>query len=186
MSEAFEAIEELTAEALEIIGSHPEINTRPIRITHAHSVYMQGRLEEAIKLFGPFKDDKYALANLCVSLVKTKQNEKAEALLGNAENGDAFAIASLAVAMLYVSRGQIEFGVTLALRAVTEDTCTDEAWYYLKQCVASLIEKLIQRSAKMSEQLYKEVIEFLDRAMRWRVREEAALLKKVLMSLYFK
>ena len=57
MSESFEAIEELTAEALQVIGSHPEIDTRPIRITHAHSVYMQGRLDEAIKLYEPFKDD---------------------------------------------------------------------------------------------------------------------------------
>ena len=124
MSEAFEAIEELTAEALEVIGTHPEIDTRGLRITHAHSVFMQGRLEEAIDLYEPFKDDKYALANLCVCLVKTKQNERAEALLSEAQAGDTFTIASLAVAMLYLSRGQVEFGVTLALRAVIEETCT--------------------------------------------------------------
>ena len=121
-----------------------------------------------------------------MALVKTKQNERAEALLSETDAGYSFTIASLAVATLYVSRGQVEFGVTLALRAVTEENCTEEAWFYVKQCLASLVERLIQRSGKIPDQLYKEAVEFLDRALRWRVREEAALLKKVLMSLYFK
>lgn len=169
-----------------MIGSHPEIDTRSIRITLAHSIYMQGRLEESIKLYEPFTDDPYVFSNLCVALVKTKQNERAETLLRETEPGYPFTLASLAVAMLYVSRGQVEFGVTLALRVVTEETCTEEAWYYIKQCLTALIERLIQRSGKMSEQLYKETVEFLDQALRWRVREEAELLKKVLVSLYFK
>ena len=75
-------------------------------------------------------------------------------------------IINLVIGTLYCSKGNIEFGVRLVMRAldpVTETLGTD-TWLYAKRCLIGLIEKVITNSniQPLGEELFNELMIFLE------------------------
>ncbi len=75
-------------------------------------------------------------------------------------------IVNLVIGTLYCSKGNIEFGVRLVMRAldpVTETLGTD-TWLYAKRCLIGLIEKIITalNIQPLGDELFNELMIFLE------------------------
>lgn len=76
-------------------------------------------------------------------------------------------IVNLVIGTLYCSKGNIEFGVRLVMRAIDPvvETLGTDTWLYAKRCLISLIEKiLIQQPTiqPLNEEIFGELMIFLD------------------------
>jgi tetratricopeptide repeat protein 30 len=75
-------------------------------------------------------------------------------------------IVNLVIGTLYCSKGNIEFGVRLVMRAIDPvvETLGTDTWLYAKRCLISLIEKiLIQPSIQpLNDEIFGELMIFLD------------------------
>lgn len=54
-------------------------------------------------------------------------------------------IANLVIGTLYCSKGNVDFGIKLIMRAMDplKETLATDTWLYAKRCFLNLIEKLI-------------------------------------------
>ena len=75
-------------------------------------------------------------------------------------------IVNLVIGTLYCSKGNIEFGVRLVMRAIDPvvETLGTDTWLYAKRCLISLIEKiLIQPTIQpLNDEIFGELMIFLD------------------------
>lgn len=75
-------------------------------------------------------------------------------------------IVNLVIGTLYCSKGNLEFGVRLVLRALdpVSDTLGTDTWLYAKRCLLGLVEKVISQPQMLpfSAELLQELLQFLD------------------------
>lgn len=79
-------------------------------------------------------------------------------------------IVNLVIGTLYCSKGNLEFGARLVMRALDplSSTLGTDTWLYAKRCLIGLIEKIVtspmfgQQQCPIQLELYKELIAFLD------------------------
>lgn len=76
-------------------------------------------------------------------------------------------IVNLVIGTLYCSKGNLEFGARLVIRALDPvlDTLGTDTWLYAKRCLVSLIEKIVtnfQQQPPISPELKSELFNFLD------------------------
>ncbi len=75
-------------------------------------------------------------------------------------------IVNLVIGTLYCSKGNIEFGVRLVMRAIDPvvETLGTDTWLYAKRCLISLIEKILIQSTiqPLNEEIFGELMIFLD------------------------
>lgn len=75
-------------------------------------------------------------------------------------------IVNLVIGTLYCSKGNIEFGVRLVMRAIDPvvETLGTDTWLYAKRCLISLIEKILTQTSiqPLNEEIFGELMIFLD------------------------
>ncbi len=75
-------------------------------------------------------------------------------------------IVNLVIGTLYCSKGNIEFGVRLVMRAIdpVAETLGTDTWLYAKRCLISLIEKIliVTPILPLSEEIFGELMIFLE------------------------
>ncbi len=75
-------------------------------------------------------------------------------------------IVNLVIGTLYCSKGNIEFGVRLVMRAIDPvvETLGTDTWLYAKRCLISLIEKILTQTTiqPLNDEIFGELMIFLD------------------------
>jgi len=75
-------------------------------------------------------------------------------------------IVNLVIGTLYCSKGNIEFGVRLVMRAIDPvvETLGTDTWLYAKRCLISLIEKILVQPTiqPLNDEIFGELMIFLD------------------------
>jgi tetratricopeptide repeat protein 30 len=76
-------------------------------------------------------------------------------------------IVNLVIGTLYCSKGNIDFGVRLVMRALDPviETLGTDTWLYAKRCLLALIEKTITQTNNiqpLNDELYCELMIFLE------------------------
>lgn len=73
-------------------------------------------------------------------------------------------IVNLVIGTLYCSKGNMEFGARLVIRALdpVQETLGTDTWLYAKRCLLNLIEKLITTQVPLNSDLKEEILTFLD------------------------
>ena len=75
-------------------------------------------------------------------------------------------IVNLVIGTLYCSKGNLEFGVRLVLRALdpVNETLGTDTWLYAKRCMLGLVEKVISQPQILpfSPELLQELLAFLE------------------------
>jgi tetratricopeptide repeat protein 30 len=75
-------------------------------------------------------------------------------------------IVNLVIGTLYCSKGNLEFGVRLVLRALdpVNETLGTDTWLYAKRCMLGLVEKVISQPQILpfSPELLQELLSFLE------------------------
>ncbi|KAI8470715.1 MAG: flagellar associated protein [Monoraphidium minutum] len=161
------------------------------RLNLAHTYFMQERYADAAALYQPLvvagADDLLALpavvlANLCVCLIMTSQNEEAEELMRRveaAEDADEggggggggcghlhLAIINLVIGTLYCSKGNYEFGVSRVIKSLEPlpSKLSTDTWFYAKRCLLTAAEGLAKHTVAFKDASWAEVGAFLEAA----------------------
>jgi tetratricopeptide repeat protein 30 len=76
-------------------------------------------------------------------------------------------IVNLVIGTLYCSKGNIEFGVRLVMRALdpVSETLGTDTWLYAKRCLLGLIEKVITNNHNpqpLGQEIFAELMIFLE------------------------
>lgn len=115
------------------------------------------------------------LANFCVSLILTDQNERAETVMHKVEEAEAAIlddrvsrtsslVINTVVGYLYCSKGNWEFGIERIMAAVDSavPALDEETWFYCKQSFMQLLDALVVGSGPiLSDDFIRLVEQFL-------------------------
>jgi tetratricopeptide repeat protein 30 len=122
------------------------------------------------------------IANLCVSLIMIQKNEEAQEIIKRVEeeeqkalqtNPDAqyfhVCIVNLIVGTLYCAKSNYEFGIGRIIVSFQNfhKRMNMDTWFYAKRCFMALIENLAKQILIIPDQLYLQLITFLDNADKY-------------------
>lgn len=183
-------------EAVEAILKHPDTmelynDNTAWKINMGHAYFIQEtNFKEAIKYYMDVYNNvedvlsipASVIANLCVSMIMVQRNEEAQEIIKRVEEEELKAlelnperplfhvcIVNLIVGTLYCSKSNYEFGIGRVIvsfqnfhRRINIDT-----WFYAKKCFLALIESMTKQVMIIPDDLYKELLSFLDNAERF-------------------
>jgi tetratricopeptide repeat protein 30 len=149
----------------------------------------ENKYKEAISFYEPLVQRDYdsgdllkipaiVLANLCVSYIMTNQNEDAEELMRRIEREEEqelavdptkpcyhlICIINLVIGTLYCAKGNFEFRIGRVMNSMdpmSRKLGTD-TWYYASRCFCALFETMAKQMILLKDDVYKEIISFLD------------------------
>lgn len=119
------------------------------------------------------------IANLCVSLIMVQRNEEAQEIIKKVEEEEQLAleknpdrqlfhvcIVNLIVGTLYCSKSNYEFGIGRVIVSFQNfhKRMNIDTWFYAKRCILALIESLAKQVMIIPDQLFMELLHFLDNA----------------------
>ena len=182
--ENYEMVGKLFIQSAEYCSEHEAWKTNM-----AHVFFMQdNKFREAIKYYEPIikaheqdlmSVSAIALANYCVSSIMCSQNAEAEKLMKTLEKEEEklamedpdkplyhLCIINLVIGTLYCSKGNFEFGISRIIKSLEpyQKKLGTDTWYYAKRCLLALIEQLAKHMLIISDQIYLEILGFLDGA----------------------
>ena len=183
-------VEKILRASSETCGEH-----ECFRLNLAHVVFMQSLADDdkygdAVELYEPIVrrsledgdllgTTAIVLANLCVAYIMTSQNEEAEELMRRIEKEEEAAsaadpgkscfhlcIVNLVIGTLYCAKGNYEFGISRAIKALEpyEKKLETDTWFYVKRCFLSLAEGMSKHVVAVDDATVDEVFAFLDEA----------------------
>jgi tetratricopeptide repeat protein 30 len=155
------------------------------------------------------------IANLCVSLIMVQRNEEAQEIIKKVEEEELKAleiqpdralfhvcIVNLIVGTLYCSKSNYEFGISRVIVSFQNfhKRINIDTWFYAKRCFLALIEAMAKQVMIIPDELFIELLLFLDNADRYgrnittqlsqnegvdkcTVSSEARMLKKMFLKL---
>ncbi|KAJ1513294.1 Tetratricopeptide repeat protein 30A [Coelomomyces lativittatus] len=159
------------------------------KLNVAHVLFMQeNKYKEALAFYEPLvihydashrllEVTAIVLANLCVSYIMTSQNEEAETWMRKIEKEEeriAFedphrpcfhlCIVNLVIGTLYCAKGNFEFGISRVMKSMEpmHRKLGTDTWYYASRCFCALFETLAKQMIVLKDDVYHEVLEFLD------------------------
>jgi tetratricopeptide repeat protein 30 len=180
--------------AEQVLLNAPDVCTDsyPWKLNMAHVLFVQQRpkIKECIPYYQSLVDDEIGesilrvppviLANLCVALILSNENEKAEAIIKEIEIAEMKSatsdlglvetlnnhrcIVNLVIGTLYCEKANFEFGlerIQISLDPYTTKLNLN-TWYYVKRCLLALADKVTKHMVVPSESLKGMVIAFLN------------------------
>jgi hypothetical protein len=179
-SERFSDLEHLIARCSDYLECFPEWN-----INCGHAFFAQGKYTEAVSYYQAALEKSrrsnktilsvppVVLANLCVALIETDQNEIAEGLINeilSIESRSDFGhfhstIVNLLVGYLYCTKENAGFGMLRVLEAVEDDiNITPETWVIFKKtCMGVLNKAGCGLCSIIPDEVASKILKFLDR-----------------------
>ena len=180
-------------EAVEKILKHPEIydlfkDNKTWKINMGHAYFIQEtNFKEAINYYSMVYENEEdilsvpasVIANLCVSLIMVQRNEEAQEIIKRIEEEELKAleidpnrqlfhvcIVNLIVGTLYCSKSNYEFGISRVMVSFQNfhKRINIDTWFYAKRCILALIESLAKQVMIIPDNLYVELLHFLDTA----------------------
>lgn len=159
------------------------------KLNVAHTFFMQeSKYKEAIHYYTPIvkkHEDSIldvtaiVLANLCVSLIMTSQNEAAEELMRKIEREEEritaqeptkqvfhLCIVNLVIGTLYCAKGNYEFGISRIIRSLEpyEKKLGTDTWFYAKRCFLAVAECLAKQMLVLNDTTFQDINNFLESA----------------------
>lgn len=176
-SERFSELSELNARCADYLSCYSEWN-----VNCGHTFFAQGMYSEAASCFQAAVEKSHesllnltpvALANLCVSLLETDQNRRAESLISEIYSQESrnntghlhSTIVNLLVGYVYCTRQDFGFGLDRVLEAVEDDiNITAETWSICKEIFMRVVNRAgCGLCPIIPDEIIHRTVNFLDR-----------------------